>query len=139
MSQAIWRSLAETRQKAERRRLYIQVSLFITPDTKQIKASSRVGAQYVGLHTGAYAEQFDQKRERNLELERLITAANLAHSLDLKVNAGHGLNYQNVPLIHTVPHLVELNIGHSIVSRAVMDGLTVAVREMLKLLEGYRN
>jgi pyridoxine 5-phosphate synthase len=132
-----WRSLAETRQKLNA--AGIQVSLFITPDARQIKASGRVGAQYVELHTGAYAEQFAQKRERNLELERLIAAANLAHSLELKVNAGHGLNYQNVPLLHTVPHLVELNIGHSLISRAVTDGLTVAVRKMLKLLEGYRN
>jgi pyridoxine 5-phosphate synthase len=129
--------LAETRQKMNA--AGIQVSLFITPDEKQVKASGRVGAQFVELHTGAYAEQFDQKAARNIELERLIAAANQAHSLGLKVNAGHGLNYQNVPVLHTVPHLVELNIGHSLISRAVTDGLAVAVREMLKLLEGYRN
>jgi pyridoxine 5-phosphate synthase len=132
---ANWRTLAETRQKMNAEG--IQVSLFITPDARQVKASGRVGAQFVELHTGAYAEQFNQKVERNVELERLIAAANQAHSLGLKVNLGHGLNYQNVPLLHTVPHLVELNIGHSIISGAVTDGLGAAVREMLKLLEGY--
>ena len=132
-----WKALADTRQKMNA--AGIQVSLFITPDPRQITASARVGAQFVELHTGAFAERFNQKRERNSELERLIAAAKQAHSLGLKVNAGHGLNYQNVPLLHTVPHLVELNICHSIVSRAVTDGLAGAVREMLKLLAGYRN
>jgi len=72
------------------------------------------------------------------ELERLISGAKLAHALGLKVNAGHGLNYQNLPTLFRVPHLVELNIGHSIVSRAVMVGMEIAVKEMLRLMENYR-
>ncbi|HZV36829.1 MAG TPA: pyridoxine 5'-phosphate synthase [Verrucomicrobiae bacterium] len=117
----------------------IEVSLFITPDAPQVEASAQVGAQFIELHTGAYAEHFDDKRARNEELERLISAAKQAHGLGLKVNAGHGLNYRNLPVLHTVPHLVELNIGHSIISRAVSVGLPQAVREMLQLMEGYRN
>ncbi|MDB6065990.1 MAG: Pyridoxine 5-phosphate synthase [Pedosphaera sp.] len=132
-----WEALAETRKKMND--AGIQVSLFITPDPQQIEASARVGTQFIELHTGAYSEHFNQKQERNVELERLIAAAKQAHSLGIKVNAGHGLNYQNLPLLHTVPHLVELNIGHSIVSRAVTVGLATAVKEMLQLMENYRN
>jgi pyridoxine 5-phosphate synthase len=129
-------SLTETRKKMND--AGIEVSLFVTPDSEQIEASARVGAQFVELHTGAFAEHFNQKQERNVELERLIAAANLAHEAGLGVNAGHGLNYQNLPLLHTVPHLVELNIGHSIVSRAITVGLSAAVTEMLGLMESYR-
>jgi pyridoxine 5-phosphate synthase len=71
------------------------------------------------------------------ELDRLIAGAQQAHALGLKVNAGHGLNYANLPAVHRVPHLVELNIGHSIISRAVSLGLTQAVREMLALMKDY--
>ncbi len=116
----------------------IDVSLFITPDPAQIEAAAAVGAQFVELHTGAFAESFDRKSARNAELERLVAAAKQAHELGLKVNAGHGLNYRNLPLLHTVPHLVELNIGHSIISRAILTGLGPAVREMLQLMEAYR-
>lgn len=130
-------ALQETRKKMND--AGIEVSLFIAPDPAQVEASSRVGAQFIELHTGAYAEHFNQKQARNVELERLISAAKQAHGLGLKVNAGHGLNYENLPLLHTVPHLVELNIGHSIISRAVGVGLPEAVREMLRLMEGYRN
>lgn len=115
----------------------IDVSLFITPDPVQVDASMAAGAQFIELHAGAYAEHFHRKRERQIELERLIAAAKQAHQLGLRVNAGHGLNCENVPLLHIVPHLVELNIGHSIVSRAVVIGLDAAVREMLKAMEGY--
>ena len=115
----------------------IDVSLFIAPDPAQVDASAKIGAQFVELHTGTYAEHFRRKRERQVELERLIAAAKQAHGLGLKVNAGHGLNCENVPLFHVVPHLVELNIGHSIVSRAVFIGLEAAVKEMLKAMEGY--
>jgi pyridoxine 5-phosphate synthase len=128
-------ALAKTRKKMSA--AGIEVSLFITPDAKQIEAAAAVGAQFVELHTGAFAEHFDQKAARNVELERLIAAAKQAHELGLKVNAGHGLNYRNLPLLHTVPHLVELNIGHSIISRAVTTGLATAVREMLQLMEKY--
>ncbi len=116
----------------------IEVSLFIAPDPAQVEASARIGAQFIELHTGAYAEQFHRKRERQVELERLISAAKQAYQLGVKVNAGHGLNCENVPLLHIVPHLVELNIGHSIVSRALFIGLEAAVKEMLKAMEGYQ-
>ena len=115
----------------------IDVSLFIAPDPNQVEASAKIGAQFIELHTGTYAEHFHRKRERQVELERLIAAAKQAHGLGLKVNAGHGLNCENVPLLHVVPHLVELNIGHSIVSRAVFIGLEAAVKEMIKVMEGY--
>jgi pyridoxine 5-phosphate synthase len=115
----------------------IEVSLFIAPDAAQVEASAKIGAQFIELHTGTYAELFHRKRERQAEIEKLIAAARQAHGLGLKVNAGHGLNCQNLALLHLVPHLVELNIGHSIVSRAVFIGLHAAVREMLKAMEGY--
>tara|TARA_Y100000588_G_scaffold303677_1_gene326265 strand:- start:1449 stop:2189 length:741 start_codon:yes stop_codon:yes gene_type:complete len=116
----------------------IEVSLFIDPDSTQVEASIAAGAQYIELHTGQYAEAFGNSRQRRLELNRLIAAATHAHALGLRVNAGHGLNYDNLLELHTVPHLDELNIGHSIVSRAVMVGMTRAVKEMLRLMKGYR-
>ena len=116
----------------------IQVSLFITPDLAQIEAAARTGAGFVELHTGAFAEHFAEAAGRERELAQLIRAARRAHELGLRVNAGHGLNYANLPSLHAVPHLEELNIGHSIVSRAVFVGLTQAVREMLALMHGYR-
>ncbi len=115
----------------------IEVSLFIAPDPRQIEASAEVGAQFIELHTGAFAEHFDVLQDRNVELSRLMAAAHQAHDLGLRVNAGHGLNYQNLLALHRVPRLVELNIGHSIVSRAVTVGLGQAVQEMLRLMEGY--
>jgi pyridoxine 5-phosphate synthase len=115
----------------------IEVSLFIAPDAAQVEASAKIGAQFIELHTGTYAELFHRKRERQAEIEKLIAAARQAHGLGLKVNAGHGLNCQNLALLHLVPHLVELNIGHSIVSRAVFIGFHAAVKEMLKAMEGY--
>jgi pyridoxine 5-phosphate synthase len=127
-----WTSLAETRQRMND--AGIEVSLFIAPDAEQVEAAGRVGSQFIELHTGAFAENFHRKRERAVELERLIAAANQAHGLGLRVNAGHGLNYQNLAVLRQVPHLVELNIGHSIISRAVVVGLGTAVREMLLLL-----
>ena len=128
-------ALKETRQRMNDEG--IDVSLFIAPDPVQVDASMAIGAQFIELHTGAYAEHFHRKRERQIELERLIAAAQQAHQLGLRVNAGHGLNCENVQLLHIVPHLVELNIGHSIVSRAVFIGLDAAVREMLKAMESY--
>jgi pyridoxine 5-phosphate synthase len=139
----------------------IEVSLFIAPDEKQIEASARTGSQFIELHTGAFAEEFHtrwgetlsspdsgkspqklgstESRPTNfLELDRLITGAQQAHALGLKVNAGHGLNYANLSALHRVPHLVELNIGHSIISRAVSVGLTQAVREIVALMKDYR-
>jgi len=110
----------------------IEVSLFIAPSSAQVKASKKVGADFVELHTGSYAEKKDAAQER--ELERLIRASRLAHSLGLGVNAGHGLNLENVKAMHQLPYLYELNIGHSIVSRALFVGLKEAVREMKALL-----
>ncbi len=115
----------------------IEVSLFIDPDPAQIEAAARTGAGFIELHTGAYAAAFDSKRERNVELERLVAAAKQAHGLGLKVNAGHGLNLKNLPLLHVVPHLVELNIGHHLMSRAIAVGLPTAIREMLGAMAGY--
>lgn len=115
----------------------IEVSLFVDPDLAQLDAAARTGAQFVELHTGAYAEAWHSKRERNLQIERLAAAARHANGLGIRVNAGHGLNLQNLPLLHLVPHLVELNIGHSIVSRAVFVGLQPAIREFLAAMQGY--
>jgi pyridoxine 5-phosphate synthase len=129
-------SLAETRQRMND--AGIEVSLFIAPDSAQVEAAARVGSQFIELHTGAFAEHFDRPAERERELERLIAAARQAHSLGLKVNAGHGLNHQNLPALRAVPHLVELNIGHSIISRALSVGLAAAVQEMLDLIKNDR-
>ena len=129
-------SLTETRKRMNDGG--IEVSLFITPDAAQIEAAARTGSQFIELHTGAFAEAFDQEPQRQVELERLIAGAKQAHALGLKVNAGHGLNYENLPLMHRVPHLVELNIGHTIISRAVTVGLAAAVQGMLRLMQNYR-
>jgi pyridoxine 5-phosphate synthase len=115
----------------------IEVSLFIDPDLRQIEVAKRVGAPFVELHTGSFAEHFNRKKERAEELRRLVEAAEFAHSLGIKVNAGHGLNTQNVPVLFEAPHLVELNIGHTLVSRAITVGLAVAVKEMLLVMEKY--
>lgn len=128
--------IAETRRRMNEKG--IQVSLFVSPDIEQIEAAARVGSQFVELHTGSFANSFSEPEKRDAELNRLITAARRAHALGLLVNAGHGLNYSNLPHLFTVPHLVELNIGHSIISRAVFVGLAAAVREMLALLESYK-
>jgi pyridoxine 5-phosphate synthase len=130
------RALTETRKRMND--AGIEVSLFITPTATQIETASFVGAQFIELHTGAYAEHFADKERREEELNRLITGAKQAHGLGLRVNAGHGLNYENLATLHRVPHMVELNIGHSIVSRAVFTSLGAAVKEMLKLMEGYQ-
>ncbi len=129
------RALTETRKRMND--AGIEVSLFITPTPTQIEAASYVGTQFIELHTGAYAEHFADRELREEELDRLIAAAKQAHGLGIKVNAGHGLNYENLPALHRVPHLVELNIGHSIISRAVFTGLGDAVKDMLRLMEGY--
>ena len=115
----------------------IEVSLFIAPDPAQIDAAARVGTQFIELHTGAFAEAYQIKAARQTELDRLIAGAQQAHQLKLRVNAGHGLNPQNLQLLHLVPHLVELNIGHSLVSRAVFIGLAAAVKEMLAAMKDY--
>jgi pyridoxine 5-phosphate synthase len=130
-----WRALTTTREKLNR--AGIEVSLFIAPDGDQVEAAARIGSQFIELHTGAFAEQFSNKTARKREIARLAAAADQAHHLGLRVNAGHGLNYRNVTYLWDVPHLVELNIGHSIVSRTVNVGLHTAVREMLEAMAGY--
>jgi pyridoxine 5-phosphate synthase len=129
------KAITETRKKMNDRG--IEVSLFIAPDPVQIEAAAKTGTQFIELHTGAFAESFGSNAGRARELRRLVKGANLAHELGLEVNAGHGLNYENLKILHQVPHLVELNIGHSIVSRAVFVGIGAAVKEMLALMKGY--
>ena len=134
------KALTETRKKLND--AGIEVSLFIAPDEAQIAASARTGSQFIELHTGQFAEHFSRSEIRNpqfeIELQRLIAGAEQAHALGLKVNAGHGLNFENLPALFRVPHLVELNIGHSLVSRAVFTGLDRAVREMLAVMQPYQ-
>jgi pyridoxine 5-phosphate synthase len=111
----------------------IRVSLFIDPDEEQVESAADLDADFVELHTGAYANAAGTDVER--ELQRLQSAARLAVARGLRVNAGHGLNYRNTPAILGLAGLEELNIGHSIVSRAVIVGLDQAVREMCGLIE----
>jgi pyridoxine 5-phosphate synthase len=114
----------------------IRVSLFIDPDPAQIEAARRAGAPVIELHTGAYADAVGAARAR--EFERLRAAAKLAASLGLTVNAGHGLHYHNVEPIAAIAQIIELNIGHSIVARAIIDGLAKAVRDMKELMRRAR-
>ena len=106
----------------------IEVSLFVDPLPEPIEDAARCGADYIELHTGAYANARGAQREA--ELKRLQTAATYAHEMGLRVNAGHGLDYENVLPIAQLPYLEELNIGYAIVGRAVYVGLDQAVREM---------
>lgn len=115
----------------------IRVSLFIDPDRAQLDAAKSVGAPVVELHTGNYADT-DGDRQR-AELERVIDAAEYGASLGLTIHAGHGLHYDNVAPIAAIPEIVELNIGHAIVSRAVFDGFHVAVSEMKRLMNDARS
>jgi pyridoxine 5-phosphate synthase len=151
------KSLLETRMKMND--AGIEVSLFIAPDGQQIAAAARTGSQFIELHTGQFAEHFcssqrelvhskkseiDQSRlnsaatDFEIELQRLIAGAQQAHALGLKVNAGHGLNCENLPFLFRLPHLVELNVGHSLVSRAVLVGMEIAIKEMLAVMKDYR-
>lgn len=111
------------------------VSLFIAPDAEQVDAAAELGVPYVELHTGVYANAPDAAA-RGRELDRLAAAADRAGGLGIKVNAGHGLDYENVGAVLRLPHLDTLNIGHSIICRAVFTGLKRAVGEMLGLLNG---
>jgi pyridoxine 5-phosphate synthase len=106
-----------------------QVSMFIDPDLEQVRASAKVGASMIELHTGTFANHLGAARQA--EVARLIAAAELAHSLGLQVNAGHGITTDNIHELLSVPHIAEMNIGHHIVSRAVFIGLRAAVAEML--------
>ena len=111
----------------------IAVSLFVDPDARQIRAAADSGAEFIELHTGPFAN-VRREPEAAAEIRKLTQAAELAHKLGLRINAGHGLNYQNTPRILGVPHLEMLNTGHSIIARALLVGLRQAVREMLALM-----
>ncbi|WP_022942571.1 pyridoxine 5'-phosphate synthase [Psychromonas hadalis] len=116
----------------------IQVSLFIDPENAQIDAAIKTGATYIELHTGQYADA-ESEVIQQAELERIAKAATYAHQAGIKVNAGHGLNYHNVKPIAALPEIIELNIGHAIVARAVVDGFAAAVTEMKRLMIEGRN
>jgi len=113
----------------------IPVSWFIDPDPTQIKAAAETGAKLIELHTGRYAEARDEAT-REQELTHLTQTCNRAIALGLRVNAGHGLTYQNVDSVACIQGMEELNIGHSIISRAVLVGLERAVQEMKSLIQG---
>src|SRR3984885_8908064 len=110
----------------------IRVALFVDPDARQIEAAVQIGAPVVELHTGAYAESAGARQAA--ELARLQVAARLGASLGLEMHAGHGLNYHNVQPVDAIDEIVELNIGHAIVARALFEGLPNAVREMRSLM-----
>ena len=110
----------------------IHVSLFIDPDAAQIEAAREAGADAIEIHTGAYCNASGVKSEK--DLKAIVNAASLAQSLGLEVHGGHGLDYQNVLPVAKISEIVELNIGHSIIARAVMVGIEQAVREMKELL-----
>jgi pyridoxine 5-phosphate synthase len=112
----------------------IPVSLFIVPDLRQVRASAEVGADTIELHTGIYVNA-KGKKQRIDELRKLRQAAQLALKLKLNLNAGHGLNYQNVTPVASIKGMHELNIGHSIISQAVFVGLDKAVKEMINLIK----
>jgi pyridoxine 5-phosphate synthase len=115
----------------------IRVSLFVDPTLEQIDAAAELGVEMVELHTGKLSNAFAEKIEKQ-ELDNLKHAAKAASELKMQVNAGHGINYTNIFLIQQVPHLTELNIGHSIISRAISIGLEGAVREMLAAMKDYK-
>jgi pyridoxine 5-phosphate synthase len=114
-----------------------RVSLFIDPEPKQLEAAFEAGAPVVELHTGAYADSSGERQA--LELMRLVDAARFGSRIGLTVHAGHGLHYHNVQPVAAIAEIVELNIGHAIVARAVVDGLAAAVREMKSLMTAARH
>ncbi len=127
---------AVSRAVARLKKAGITVSLFIAPETEQVEAAADAGADFVELHTGRFALAAGRAGVSR-EVKRLVLASNLADSLGLGVNAGHGINYANVRALFDVPNLYELNIGHTLVARSMVSGAFHAVREMLELMEGY--
>ncbi|MEA2626366.1 MAG: pyridoxine 5-phosphate synthase [Candidatus Binatota bacterium] len=115
----------------------IRVSLFIDPDARQVEASADVGADFVELHTGTYSDA--EGADAGRELGRIAAASTLARTAGLRVNGGHGLRLDNVEAVAALPEMVELNIGHSIVARAVLVGISAAVREMRERLDRARD
>jgi pyridoxine 5-phosphate synthase len=126
------KKLAKTIAKMDK--ASIPVSLFIDPESAQIKAAKDIGATFVELHTGRYAEAADEAQQFE-EFEMIRTSAEEAHLLGLRVNAGHGLNYFNTSAIALLDPVEELSIGHAIISRAVFSGLDLAVRDMCAIVE----
>ena len=116
----------------------IRVALFIDPDAKQIEAAAEAGVPAVELHTGAFADAAGRHAQGE-ELHRLVEACRQAVRLGLTVHAGHGLNYHNVGAVAAIPEIVELNIGHAIIARAVMTGLAAAVSDMKRLMQESRS
>lgn len=112
----------------------IDVSIFIDPDTMQIEAARDIGATIIEIHTGRYANASSRK-EAEMEMEEILNSAMFAKGIGLSVSAGHGLNYRNVREIACMQEIEELNIGHSIISRAVLVGLEKAVLDMKKLID----
>ncbi len=112
----------------------ISVSLFVDPNQEQIKAANKTGADYIEIHTGAYAEAFNTA-DMGHELEKIDTAIKLAAKIGLGINAGHGLNYVNIKPVASLGGIEEYNIGHSIISRAVLVGLDRAVKDMVELIK----
>jgi pyridoxine 5-phosphate synthase len=113
----------------------IQVSLFIDPEVDQVLMAAELGAEMIELHTGCFANAEGESVES--EIQRLVAASKAGHAAGLQINAGHGINYGNLFHLFAVPHLTELNIGHSIVSRAMKVGLTESVRQMKQLMATY--
>lgn len=112
----------------------IAVSLFVDPVEDQIDASKEVGAEYIEIHTGEYAEELDDARQKRL-LEKIYRIAEYARKLHLRVNAGHGLNYKNIKPIVAIKQIEEVSIGHAIITRAVFVGLENAVKEMVQIIK----
>ena len=116
----------------------VEVSLFIDPEFKQIDAAVNAGAPVIELHTGCYADAGNPQKQKN-ELSRIKQAAEYAYSAGLQVNAGHGLHFHNVDAICKLPQIVELNIGHSIISQAVFSGLDQTVRDLKRIMRDARH
>lgn len=113
-----------------------KVSMFIDPESEQVRASAAIGADMIELHTGRFANTLGA--ERAAETARLVAAAELGHQLGLEVHAGHGIQVANLAELNAVPHLTELNIGHTIIARSIFTGLAAAVREMKDAIESYQ-
>jgi pyridoxine 5-phosphate synthase len=113
----------------------IEVSLFIEPETSQIETAAEIDADYIEIHTGVFANALTEEDQFD-ELERIRSAAKLAKKLGLGVNAGHGLDYQNIKIFRELEDIDEVSIGHAIIARAVVVGIKEAVQEMIRLIKG---
>jgi len=116
----------------------IRVSLFIDAEQRQIEAAHAAGAKVIELHTGCYATA-EHEEDKHLSLQKFKESIGYAMRLGMQINAGHGLNYQNVQAIASLPEITELNIGHSIIARAVFTGLSGAIMEMKRLMQEARS